>query len=253
MPRTCVRHSPSADRVCESASSLNTNNSIRVQDKAMISRSRRVSTCLLVALAVALAIGLAPSSAAGAETRVKVGFWNVRSGKGVSALPGHASPFVDSTNCTDPSQPLNAWGTGAMQAELSKALADPSVVALGLAESWYSVCASPDNVRKALGWKATTGEQNGVALVAGYGLAGPERWQQLDTTLNTNPLDTMWVVEAPVCLDAACTHSMPVYAAHWYGTGASSATTYARQASQTLAFIGATSNAQPHVLVGDFN
>src|SRR3954467_8072693 len=190
---------------------------------------------------------------AAAEATVKVGFWNVRSGKGVSALPGHAAPFVDTTNCTDPSQPLNAWGTGAMQAELSKALADPSVVALGLAESWYSVCASPDNVRKALGWKATTGEQNGVALVARYGFAGPERWQQLDTALNTNPLDTMWVVEAPVCLDAACTHSMPVYAAHWYGTGASSATTYTRQASQTVAFIGATSNAQPHVLVGDFN
>jgi hypothetical protein len=150
----------------------------------MLSRlARRVSTC-------ALALLIAPSSAVSAfagNATVKVAFWNVMSGKGVAALPGHLAPFTNTPNCTDPTQPLNAWGVGAMQAELTKTLSDPSVVALGVAESWSSVCGSPANIRQALGWKANTNEQNGVGLVARYGLAGPEQWQQLDTSLNTVP------------------------------------------------------------------
>lgn len=213
--------------------------------------SRRVYSCALATLMVAM-IAL-PATSVFANDSVKVAFWNVRSGKGVSALAGHATPFFDTTNCTDPSQPLNAWGVGAMQAELHKALGDPSVVALGVTESWGNVCASPANIRQALGWKANTGEQNGVALIARYGFAGPEKWQQLDTTLNTSPNDTMWVVQAPVCLDAGCTQSMPVYVAHWYGTGANRETTFTRQALQTLAFIAATANGQPHVFGGDLN
>ena len=109
------------------------------------------------------------------------------------------------------------------------------------------------HVRQALGWAAHTSEQNGVTLVARYGLAGPEQWQQLDTSLNTSPADTAWVLRAPVCLDAACSQSMPVYVTHWYGTGSNSGTTYARQAQQTVSFLSATANALPHVLVGDFN
>ena len=82
--------------------------------------------------------------------------------------------------------------------------------------------------------RRTPSEQNGVALVARYGFAGPEQWQQLDTSLNTTPDDTMWVLRVPVCLDAACSQSMPVYVTHWYGTGANSATSYASQAQQTV-------------------
>jgi endonuclease/exonuclease/phosphatase family metal-dependent hydrolase len=216
----------------------------------MLSRlARRVSTC-------ALALLIAPSSAVSAfagNATVKVAFWNVMSGKGVAALPGHLAPFTNTPNCTDPTQPLNAWGVGAMQAELTKALSDPSVVALGVAESWSSVCGSPANIRQALGWKANTNEQNGVGLVARYGLAGPEQWQQLDTSLNTVPADTAWVLRVPVCVNSACTDSMPVYVAHWYASGSSSSTTYATQASQTATFLKNTSGGQPHVLVGDLN
>jgi hypothetical protein len=216
----------------------------------MISRlSRGVSTCVF---AIAMIAGPALSASA-ADATVKVAFWNIMSGKGVDALPGHATPFRNVTNCTDPTQPLNAWGVGASQTELLKVASDPSVVAFGLAESWSNVCGSPENVRQALGWKARTSEQNGVALVARHGIAGPEQWHQLDTSLNTSPGDTMWVLRVPVCLDAACSQSMPVYVAHWYGTGTNGATSYSRQAQQTVSFLKATSNGLPHVLVGDLN
>jgi hypothetical protein len=133
--------------------------------------SRGLSTCIFAIATIAIP-AIRASAADGA---VKVAYWNVRSGKGVSALAGYAAPFVDTTNCTDATQPLNAWGAGAMQAELTKALGDPAVVALGVSESWSNVCASPANIRQALGWKANTGEQNGVALIARFGFAGPEQ------------------------------------------------------------------------------
>jgi hypothetical protein len=209
---------------------------------------RRVSICVIT-----LATTLTATPAAAQSVTVKVAFWNVRAGKGAVALAGHPAPFVDTTNCTDLTQPLNAWGVGAVQAELAKLNADPAVVALGVTESWYNVCGSPDNIRKALGWTAMTNEQNGVTLIARYGLAGPAQWQQLDTSLNTTPADTMWVARAPVCLNSTCTDIMPVYVAHWYGTGANAAAVYAKQAQQTAAYITATSNGLPHVLVGDLN
>jgi hypothetical protein len=202
-------------------------------------------------VAGALAGPVGPASAA--QATIKVAFWNVMSGKGVDALPGHAAPFHNTPNCTDATQPLNAWGVGASQAALQQALSDPSVVALGLAEAWSSVCASPEHVRAALGWKAASSEENGVALVARYGFAGPEQWQQLDTSLNTAPADTAWVLRVPVCLDAACTQSMPIYSGHWYGTGTNWQVSYDRQAQQTVAFLNATSGGGPHVFVGDLN
>src|SRR5262245_47641391 len=210
--------------------------------------SRSVYACALTALLVFQA-----AAARAADSTVKVAFWNIMSGKGVDALAGHAAPFHNTPNCTDPSQPLNAWGVGASQSALAAIAADPTLVAIGLAESWTSVCGSPEHVRQSLGWQAASADQNGVALVARYGFAGPEQWQQLDTTLNTSPGDTMWVLRRPVCLDAACSRSLLVYVAHWYGTGTNSATSYQRQAQQTVAFLNATSNGLPHVLVGDLN
>lgn len=100
-------------------------------------------------------------------------------------MPGFPATFADTSNCTDRTQPLNAWGVGAVQAELAAKVGnDPSIVALGLAEAWP--CAAPAAVKTALGWVGNSTERNGVALVARYGFAGPEQWTQLDTSLNTS-------------------------------------------------------------------
>ena len=186
------------------------------------------------------------------DDAVKVAFYNIRSGKGVQPLRGHASPFADVGNCTDPSKPMNAWGTGLVQKTLTSALADPAIVAIGLAEAWRNVCASPDSVRVTLGWKQASSVQNGVALVARHGLK-EERWQQLDTTRNRNPSDTAWVLRAAVCTEPTCRRTLITYVAHWYGTGPSEKETYETQARQTVAFMQATNAGRPHVLIGDLN
>ena len=211
----------------------------------------RYATGVFVCLLTLVTLAGRASSLFAADATVKVAFWNVMSGTGVDAFADHPTPFVNTSNCTDPTQPLNGWGMGAMQAVLTQTLSDPSVIALGLADAWG--CASPEHVRQALGWKAATAEQNGVAMVARFGFAGPAQWQQLDTTLNTMPADTMWIVRAPVCLDTACTKSMLVYSAHWNGTGANSETSFTHQAQETLSFLNTTSGGEPHVFVGDLN
>jgi hypothetical protein len=143
---------------------------------------------------------------------------------------------------------------GFVQQHLAKSIAsDPKIVALGLAESWASVCGSPENVRKALGWKSRTSERNGVAMVAKYGFAGAEEWVQLDTSLNPNPADTMWVLRIPVCLDAACSQSINMFAAHWYSSGTNKLTSYDRQAAQTVDFLKRAGGTAPHILIADLN
>jgi exonuclease III len=178
----------------------------------------------------------------------QVAFYNIQSGKGVPPLRGHA-PFADNHNCSDTSQPMNAWGAGLIQAELRATLADPRAIAIGLAEAWR--CGSPENVQRALGWAARTRERNGTALVARYGLAGAEEWIQLDTSRNLNPKDTMWVVRAAVCTDAACAGSIPVYVTHWFSTGPHSVSTMQHQSEDTVKFMSR--DGEPHVLVGDLN
>jgi hypothetical protein len=201
-------------------------------------------------LAVFASATLAPGEAAGQT--FKLAFWNIQSGKGEPALAGNPVSFYDTGNCTDPSQPLNAWGVGFVQEHLTTSIGnDPAIVALGLGEAWP--CGSPENVRKALGWKARSSERNGVGIVARYGFAGAEDWIQLDTSLNTNPADTMWVLRIPVCLDSACSNSINVFTAHWYGTGTYKGTTYERQAEQTVEFLRRAGGAEPHVLIGDLN
>jgi hypothetical protein len=194
-------------------------------------------------------------------TTFKVAYFNVQSGKGSPGLSGRPVLFFSNTNCTDPSQPLNAWGVDFVQQHLRTALADPAIVALGLAEAWP--CATPANVRQALGWTAHTSERNGVALVARHGFAGPEEWVQLDTSLNINPVDTMWVLRVPVCLDAGCTASINVFSGHWYAEGvrtpgmeefnATLKASYDRQAVQTVDFLRRAGGAEPHILIGDLN
>jgi hypothetical protein len=140
---------------------------------------------------------------------------------------------------------------GFVQAELRARFDDPSVIALGLQEAWP--CGTAENVRAVLGWKSRTSSKNGVGLVARHGFSGAERWLQLDTSLNTNPADSMWVLRAAVCADAACTSSLAVYVAHWYGDGTYRHQTYARQAQQTAAFLRGASSNEPHVFGGDLN
>ena len=186
---------------------------------------------------------------------VKFAFFNIQAGKGEQAVAGHSAPFTENMNCTDPAQPLNAWGVGFVQQHLTASVGnDPAVVALGLAEAWTTTCGSHERVRQALGWKARTGEQNGVAIVARHGFAGPEEWRQLDTSLNPNPSDTMWIVRAPVCLDAACARSMNVFAGHWMGSEtASGSASLDRQGRQTIEFLRSRGGTEPHVLIADLN
>jgi Big-like domain-containing protein len=215
--------------------------------------SRAGAFVLLAAVAGALGAPAA-AFAQGAPASFKVAWYNIQSGKGEPGMPGHLVRFSDTANCTDSTQPMNAWAIGFVQQHLISSVGnDPKVVALGLAESWGSVCGSPENVRQVLGWKSRTSERNGVAMVAKYGFAGPEQWLQLDTTLNTNLADTMWVLRMPVCLDAACTQSIPVFASHWYGSGANTTASYDRQAIQTAAFLQSSGGTAPHILIADLN
>ena len=180
----------------------------------------------------------------------KIAYWNIKSGKGQIALPGHPSTFADTTNCTNSALPLNAWGMKLVQQELLTSVAgDPEIVALGLAEAW--TCATPEAVRAVLGWKATIPERNGVSIVARYGFAGPAQWTQLDTSLTANPSDTMWVVRTPVCVDAACAASIDIFTPHWGGSD--SPPEFDIQAQQTVDFMSTAPPLEPHVLVGDLN
>ena len=198
--------------------------------------------------------GTAPGAQTSTPATFKIAYYNIQGGKGEQPLPGRSCSFVESNNCTDPSQPMNAWGKGIVQAELkAKVGGDPSVVALALAESW--ICGSPSAVRAALGWAAVSTSRNGVAMVARYGFAGPEQWLQLDTSLNENPADSMWVLKVPVCLNASCTTSVLAFTAHWFGrtvVDADSYAAYEKQAEQTIGFVNSVGS-QPWVLVGDLN
>ena len=186
------------------------------------------------------------------QTTFKVAFYNIQSGKGEPALPGRASTFVDTSNCTDPAKPLNAWGVGLVQRELrDKVAADPAILALGLGEAWS--CATPSRVAALLGWTASS-SRNGVSIVSRFGFAGPEIWQQLDTSLNPTPADTMWVLRVPICVDAACSRSVPVHVGHWYAVAEdpAGAASMDRQAEQTLAFLQQPGQ-RSRVLIGDLN
>ena len=174
---------------------------------AMVNRSRHNAKVRLAMLLFSL-IGLA--SVAAAPGSVKLAFFNIQSGKGEVGLPGRPVLFTDTQNCSDTTQPVNAWGVGLVQRELVKAIKnDPAVIALGLGEAW--LCGSPENVRQLLGWAAKTSTRNGLAVVARYGSAGPDAWLQLDTSRNPNPKDTMWVVRVPVCAEASCRTSVLMY------------------------------------------
>ena len=194
----------------------------------------------------------APAQAVSPVT-FKIAYWNIRSGFGLRGLPGRACTFTDTGSCAGP--PLNAWGMHVVQDELIRSIGnDPEVVVLGLGEAW--TCATPAAVQQALGWNARSSSRSGIAVIARFGFAGPEEWLQLDTSRNTNPADTKFVLRVPVCLDQGCTRSVVTYTAHMYGaalTEAAAYANYATQASQILAFMSNKSGTEPHVILGDLN
>ena len=63
----------------------------------------------------------------------------------------------------------------------------------------------------------------------------------------------MWVLRIAVCLDAACSQRMNMFAAHWYSSGANKTESYDRQAVQTAAFLQSAGGALPHILIADLN
>jgi hypothetical protein len=211
------------------------------------SDSRSVALVAIVCAAALVGSGVTPSAA----DRFAVAFYNIRSGKGIQPLRGApTAPFAESDSCSRSSPPLNAWGVGVVQRELAKSVRDdPAVVALGLAEAWH--CASPARVLDELGWKTTSDERNGTALLAKFGFAAEPRWRKLDTSRNKNPRDEMWVLGAPVCLDPGCAKSIDVYVTHWSGTGPDGPATFDNQAQDTIALMAG--SRRPHVLVGDLN
>lgn len=206
-----------------------------------------------------LLYGTAPAHA---QSTFKIAYYNIQSGKGEPGLPGRPVLFSDTANCTDPTQPLNAWGVQFVQPHLLTSVgADSSIVALGLSEAW--TCGSESRVRQLLGWRAHSTNRNGVAMVARFGFAGPEEWVQLDTSRNLNPADTMWVLRVPVCLNSICSIAIDVFTAHWFANAPETATydqwkalvppTLDRQAAQTVEFLRRTAANAPHVFVGDLN
>ena len=145
----------------------------------------------------------------GAARTFKVATWNIRSGMGIRGFKT-TSWSHETQNCTDRSQPVNAWGVGLPQAELERIKADPAIVALALQEAWH--CATPENVNAVLGFKTASRGHEGTALLARYGFSGPVKYQPFDPKAN------QWLIGGNVCLDAGCTGTIPMFAAHFGDT-----------------------------------
>jgi hypothetical protein len=211
---------------------------------------RLSSIAVAVAAAIAstiliLACGGSPTEPARANTpnvdmsptgTFKVATWNIRSGMGIAGFS--TTNWTSNTiNCTDRSQPLNAWGMGLPQAELGKIRDDRSIVAFAVQEAWN--CGSPSNVNSVLGFKDITGERNGTALAARHGFAAAPMY------VNLGGED--WVVGGAVCLDAACSASVPVFSTHWTPPDGA----FGAVAQRTIQVLSSQSAA--HVLLGDLN
>jgi hypothetical protein len=168
-----------------------------------------------------------------ASALFKVATWNIRSGMGISGF-ATTNWSSNTLNCTNPSQPMNAWGMHLPQAELEKIRVDPQIVAMAIQEAWY--CGSPSNVNGVLGFKTASAERDGTALLARYGFAAPAQYHELNRGA--------WLVSADVCLDAACSTTVPMVSAHWSGDASV-------LAQQTLQYMS--SRPAPHLLMGDLN
>jgi len=166
----------------------------------------------------------------------KVATWNIRSGMGIAGFS--TTNWTSNTlNCTDRSQPLNAWGMGLPQAELGRIRDDQSIVAFAVQEAWN--CGNPSNINSVLGFRTITGERNGTALAARHGFASAP------TYVSVGGDD--WIVGGPVCLDTSCSASVPIFSTHWTPPGDA----FGRVAQRTLEVLSGMPS--PHVLLGDLN
>jgi hypothetical protein len=169
----------------------------------------------------------------------KVATWNIRSGKGIRGFTT-TSWSSDTANCTDRSQPLNAWGMGLPQAALGRIKDDSSVVALALQEAWF--CGSPQNVNTVVGFKTASNDRNGTAFLARYGLSGAMQYHQIDSKAN------QWLIGGDVCLDPACTATIPMYSVHF---GDAPDDEIPNQAQRVIDLLGAQNG--PRLFMGDLN
>lgn len=180
--------------------------------------------------------GAPVTQTAAAVQRFKVATWNIRSGMGIR---GFATTTWSSgtLNCTDGSQLMNAWGIGLPQAELARMRDDASIIAVAVQEAWN--CGKPSNINTVLGFKEITKEQNGTALAARYGFASPPTY--------TKVAEQDWLVGGAVCLDAACSTSIPMFSAHW----APPSNDFVPIAQRTIEVLNSVPT--PHLLLGDLN
>jgi hypothetical protein len=184
---------------------------------------------------------VAPSSTAEAQSATrtfKVATWNIRSGMGIRGFTT-TSWSSDTINCTDRSKPVNAWGMGLPQAVLQRIKDDPSVVALALQEAWN--CGSPQNVNGVVGFKTASNDRNGTAFLARYGLSGAMKYEQFDSKAN------QWLIGGDVCLDAACTATIPMFSVHF---GDTTDDQIPNQAQRVLDILG---QSGPRLFMGDLN
>lgn len=166
----------------------------------------------------------------------KVATWNIRSGMGIRGFT--TTSWSGATlNCTDTSQPLNAWGIGLPQAELARVRDDQTIVAFAVQEAWN--CGNPTNVNSVLGFQTITRELNGTALAARYGFASPPTYTKIS--------GDDWLVGGAVCLNASCSASMPMFSAHWTASN----NQFGAVAQATLEALR--SLPTPHILMGDLN
>lgn len=172
----------------------------------------------------------------GRVDRFKVATWNIRSGMGINGF-ATTSWSSGTLNCTDRSQLMNAWGVGLPQAELSRLRDDRSIVAVAVQEAWN--CGNPTNINSVLGFKDITREQNGTALAARYGFASPPTY--------TKVAAQDWLVGGLVCLDDACSGSVPMFSTHWTPPR----NEFGPVAQRTIDVLS--SGPTPHVLLGDLN
>ncbi len=169
----------------------------------------------------------------------KVATWNIRSGMGIRGFTT-TSWSHETINCTDRSKPVNAWGIGLPQAELSRLKDDPAVIALALQEAWN--CGNPNNVNGVMGFKTASGEREGTALLARYGFSGAIKYQEVD------PKAHQWVVGGDVCLDPACAATMPIFSGHF---GSVPDDEIPNQAQRAVEFLAGQGTAR--VFMGDLN
>ena len=174
------------------------------------------------------------------EATFKVATWNVRSGMGVQGF-GATRINHDTLNCSDHTKPLNAWGIGLPQQQLARIRDEPAIVALAVQEAWN--CGRPDNLNSVLRFKTATREQNGVALIARHGFAGDVIFKRI----GSGGYDS-WIVGGRVCLDAACSVTLPVFSTHW---GAKDGREWPLQARKVVDFMA--TQPRPHLFAGDLN